>query len=47
MAVGVFSVTEETYFKGLAETEKAIDQYKKYFIDKEEDVNDFTIFGEV
>ena len=46
-AVGVFNVTEETYFKGLAETEKAIDQYKKYFIDKEQDVNDFTIFGEV
>ena len=46
-AVGVFNVTEETYFKGLAETEKAIDQYKKYFVDKEEDINDFTIFGEV
>lgn len=46
-AVGVFNVTEETYFKGLAETEKAIDQYKKYFVDKEEDVDDFTIFGEV
>lgn len=46
-AVGVFSVTEETYFKGLAETEKAIDQYKKYFVDKEEEVEDFTLFGEV
>jgi len=46
-AVGVFTLTEETYFKGLEETEKAIDQYKKYFVDKEEDVDDFTIFGEV
>jgi len=45
--VGVFSVTEETYFKGLTETENAIEEYKRYFIEKEDSIDNFTVIGEV
>tara|TARA_R110002167_G_scaffold70594_3_gene199271 strand:+ start:2885 stop:3670 length:786 start_codon:yes stop_codon:yes gene_type:complete len=45
--VGLFDIKEETYLSGVQKVDFALDQYHKYFVNKEEDINDFTIFGKV
>ena len=45
--IGVFDLTEETYLSGVQKADLAIEQYVKYFVNREDNINDFTLFGEV
>ena len=43
--VGIYNCSEEFYERGKAKVEKAIGVYRKYFIDKEQDIGEYFIEG--
>ena len=46
-ASGVFTISEEFFESGRRKVHKAIDTYKKYFVDREEKLDDYLIKGEL
>jgi hypothetical protein len=43
--VGIFNCSHDFYDRGKAKVEKAIGVYKKYFVNKEQDVGEYFIEG--
>lgn len=45
--IGIFDTSDEAYDNGYYKVEAAESQYLKYFVNKEEDLNNFTKYGEI
>lgn len=45
--IGLFDVSDDSYLKGQNKVEKAEDNYKKYFLDKSERIQDFMVYEEL
>jgi len=45
--IGIFETSDEAYDNGFYKVDAAEEQYLKYFVDKEEDIKNFTKYGEI
>ena len=45
--IGLFDVSDESYERGKTKVELAEENYKKYYLDKTENVKDFMAYEEI
>ena len=45
--IGIFETSDEAYDNGFYKVDAAEEQYLKYFVDKKEDIKNFTKYGEI
>lgn len=45
--IGLFDVSDESYLKGQSKVEQAEDNYKKYYLDKSESIENFMVYEEL
>ena len=45
--IGIYDTSDEAYDNGYYKVDAAESQFLKYFVNKDEDINNFTKYGEI